>query len=313
MNVLFDTARFDALGTRCAVRVACSPLELPLARMAATAARAEIAACERVLSRFDPSSDLSRVNAAPGEWTTVDSRLVDAIDIALWFERETDGKCSPLLLTALIAAGYDRTFARLVDREAWSPDPGGGSVELDRARQRVRVSAATLDLGATAKGLIGARALHAVQRSWPGVSGALVDLGGDVAVVGTPPTGDTWLIDVDDPRDGAGAVGTVRVAYGGVATSGPTCRRFGPDGALHHLIDPITRVPAVDGPLSATVAAGDLVAADAHATALAITPVDDAAAYLADQPGLGAVLVLEDGPPLVLGTVDFVPRKELVR
>ena len=313
MNRMLDTTTFAALGTSCAVRVVCSPVELPLARAAAAAARAEIVACERVLSRFDEASDLARVNAAPGVWTAVDARLVEAVDVALRYERETGGRCSPLLLTALVGAGYDRSFEQLVERDPRPLDDAEQSVELDRRRLRVRVSSAsTLDLGATAKGVIGTRALQAIRRSWPAVTGALVDLGGDIAVLGAPPSGDAWFVDVDDPREGGEIVGTVRVADGGVATSGPTCRRFGRDGALHHLVDPATRLPAGHGPLAATVVAVDPAAADAHATALAITPVEDAAEYVADRAGLGAVLALEEGPPLVLGTIDFESRKELV-
>lgn len=314
MNHLLDTTTFAALGTRCAVRIVCSPVELARARSAAGAARAEVIACERVLSRFDESSDLARVNAAPRVWTTVDPRLVEAVDTALRYERETGGKCSPLLLNALVGAGYDRSFERLVARDPRPLDDRAHSVELDRRLLRVRVSSAgVLDLGGTAKGVIGTRALDAIRRSWPAATGALVDLGGDIAVLGAPPSGDAWLVDVDDPREGGQIVGTVRVGRGGVATSGPTRRRFGRDGALHHLIDPTTQLPAAHGPLAATVVALDPAAADAHATALAITPVEDAAEYVADHDGLGAVLALEDGPPLVLGTIDFASRKELVR
>src|SRR5205823_1131420 len=52
MRRLLDTASFHALGTTCTLGITCTPLELAPARAAAAAARAEIAACERVLTRF---------------------------------------------------------------------------------------------------------------------------------------------------------------------------------------------------------------------------------------------------------------------
>jgi thiamine biosynthesis lipoprotein ApbE len=63
------------MGTSCAVAVAVRPGDARRARRALDAARAEIAACERDLSRFDLDSDLMRLNRAGGEWLTVGIRL----------------------------------------------------------------------------------------------------------------------------------------------------------------------------------------------------------------------------------------------
>ena len=53
------------------------------ARQALVAASTEVEACERALSRFDPASDLSRLNAASGEWVEIDLRLERALRAAL--------------------------------------------------------------------------------------------------------------------------------------------------------------------------------------------------------------------------------------
>ena len=302
MNRMLDTTTFAALGSRCAVRIVCSPVELARARMAAGAARAEIIACERVLSRFDESSELARVNAAPRVWTTVDVRLVEAVDAALRYERETAGKCSPLLLSALVGAGYDRSFEQLVVRDPRPVEDGGKSVQLDREQLRVRVSSAgTLDLGGTAKGVIGTRALHAIRRSWPAATGALVDLGGDIAVTGFPSDRGPWRIDVADARHPGRMLGAIALASGGVASSGRDRRRLGVDGERHHLIDPSTGRPAEPGPLAVTVIAPSAADAEAHATALAITPVEHARRYLSAHPRLSAIVVPAVGRPLTIG------------
>ncbi len=313
MSRILDNTTFGALGTQCTVSVSVSALELPRGRRAAAAARAEIAACERALSRFNGDSDLSRANAGAGDWVAVDERLVDALTIALELRAATDGRCDPALLPVLIAAGYDRSFELLDGRplEQMIERPHG-AVEVDEAESRIRLAAGTaIDLGATAKGWIAGRALSAARHAWPTLPGASVDLGGDIAVVGTPPDGSLWLIDVEDPRSPAKSLATIRLAKGGVATSGPAHRRFGPDGSLHHLLDPGTCAPALEGPLAATVVAADPAAADAHATALAITPVEKARAYVAARPELGALIVLPDGTALVYGDLDVAhsPKK----
>jgi hypothetical protein len=42
-----------------------------------------------------------------------------------------------------------------------------------------------------------------------------------------------------------------------------------------------------------------------------VLPVEAAASYVADRPGLGAVLVVSGGPPLVLGEIDFASSNAL--
>ena len=60
--------RFHAMGTECELAVTAARPDAARARRALTAGRAEVDTCERVLSRFDERSDLSRLNRAGGEW-----------------------------------------------------------------------------------------------------------------------------------------------------------------------------------------------------------------------------------------------------
>jgi FAD:protein FMN transferase len=306
MNRVLDCTAFAALGTRCWIRVTTSPLELACARRASAAARAEIAACERALSRFDPESDLSAVNGHRGEWVQVEPRLLEALRTALALREATDGRCDPAVLPALVAAGYDRSYEKLTHREPRRPRRAGSRVVVDRGRARVRLSEDTaVDLGATAKGWIAQRALSVMHDAWPALPGAIVDLGGDLAIAGSPPGGGAWIVDVEDPRGAGGRACRLQLGAGGVATSGPGRRRFGPGRAAHHLIDPATKLPVDGGPVSATAVHPDPAAADAHATALAVTPVAEAPRYVRARPGLGAVLVPVEGDPVVLGEVSL--------
>ena len=82
MNVLRRT-EWRAVGTTCAAAVAIDPRDEAGAEAALAAAQDEVAACERELSRFDPASDLSRLNAAAGRWAPVGPRLLEALRLAL--------------------------------------------------------------------------------------------------------------------------------------------------------------------------------------------------------------------------------------
>ena len=170
-----------------------TPGDARLARQALAAARREVAACEAALSRFDPASDLSRLNAAGGEWTAVDRRLVDALRLALRAREDTNGRFDPTVLPALVAAGYDRSFEQLEERPASRGRPAwraGAAVELDDEAGLVRLEpGAAVDLGGIGKGYAASRALDAMHDAWPTLPGGLVDLGGDLALRGATPEG----------------------------------------------------------------------------------------------------------------------------
>lgn len=296
--------RFDAMGSGCSVAVTTPVWAGSRARLAVAAALAEVAAQERSLSRFDLASDLTALNAAAGNWQPVSERLFTAVAAAVQARDATGGRYDPTVLPALIAAGYDASYRDLRPRAAGSIVGwrAGARIELDPERRRVRLApGASIDLGGIGKGLSATIALDAMRAAWPELPGGLVDLGGDIAVTGAPPDRSMWLIDIADPRDHGRRLGTIGLAAGGVASSGRDRRRLGASGEGHHLIDPATGRPAVPGPLGVTVIAPSAAEAEAHATALAIMPAGEAAAYLEPHPRLSAVIVPAVAAPFTIG------------
>jgi thiamine biosynthesis lipoprotein len=309
-----ERQEFRAMGTQCAVAAYASSSQRNAALRALVAARAEVAECERVLTRFDPRSDLSRLNRAAGRWVEVDSRLVGALEAALRARGATGGRFDPMILPALVAAGYDRTFDELELRaprsiESWRAG-AGVFVDADRGRARVEVGAA-VDLGGIGKGFSAERALGAMRAAWPELEGALVDLGGDIAFFGVPAGASAWRVAVADPQAPQSALVTLRIRNAGVATSGRDRRRFGPRRSLHHLIDPATGVPAEAGPVAVTVVGSDATEAEAHATALAITPLEDAQSHVERHPTVSALYVPQEGRPVQLGALPVMPQIRL--
>jgi thiamine biosynthesis lipoprotein len=300
---------FRAMGTDCAIIVTTPIWEGANARRALLAALDEVGAQEAALSRFDTASELSALNAASGRWVRVSDRLFRAVATAEAARRDTAGRYDPTVLPAVIAAGYDASYDKLRPRDAgsiagWS---AGAAIELDPTGPRIRLApGASVDLGGIGKGQTAALAVRAMYDAWPELPGALVDLGGDISVAGEAPDRGPWRIAVADPRNHASQLGVLVVRRGGVATSGRDRRRLGKGGIGHHLIDPSTGRPAVPGPLGVTVVAPSAGEAEAHATALAITPVSEAAAYVVARPQLAAIVVPAAGPPFTLGRPPLV-------
>lgn len=312
MTAQLQPKPFRAMGTLCMVATHANRSAQP----ALDAACTEVAACERALSRFDPDSDLSRLNLAPGQWIHVDERLMEALAAALHARAETDGRFDPTILPALAAAGYDRSFELLTARE---PTPigtwrAGARIDLDPWQGRARIERGTaVDLGGIGKGFGAGRALRALRAAWPEAPGALVDLGGDIEVFGTPPGGGPWRIDIADPRTSGLVAGTLQIDRGGVATSGRDTRRFGPGGRLHHLIDPETGLPAAAGPLAVTVVAPTAAEAEVYATALAIAGPDEARAQIATRQDVSALLIRRDGDPIEIGRLPLIRERASAR
>jgi thiamine biosynthesis lipoprotein len=307
---------FRAMGTICGLGATADRRDVFFARRALEAAHAEVTACERALSRFEAGSDLSRLNRAAGRWVAVDPLLIDALAAALRGRTDTDGLFDPTILPVLEAAGYDRSFELLTDRaavalEGWH---AGARIDVDPRSSRARVErCAAVDLGGIGKGFAATRALAAMQAAWPALPGGLVDLGGDIAVCGTPPEGGPWRVDIADPRGSGHKLGTLELTSGGVATSGRDTRRFGAGRRFHHLIDPATGMPAAAGPLAATVKAASATEAEAYATALGIATLDVAAELLAPRPEIAALLVPQLGEPVTIGPLPLARDRPTAR
>ncbi len=177
---------------------------------------------------------------------------------------------------------------------------GCGGLVLDGQAGTAQLPAGVgFDPGGIGKGL--AADLVARQAIEAGAAGVLVDLGGDIRVMGQPPErAGQWRIGVDHPTDGT-TLATVVLTEGAVATSTRTRRRWtSPDGARrHHLIDPLLGQPVDTDVLSATAVAGEGWQAEVLAKAAFIGGAVQGLG-LVDTLG-GAALVVESGGGVVEG------------
>jgi thiamine biosynthesis lipoprotein len=280
--------RFHAMGTEMELVLDASPgLE---ALRAIAAAEQEIRRLERLLSRFDRGSELSRLNARGA--MEVGAELLALVELALAAREQTGGRFDPTVHDALVTAGYDRSFDRLEADERHEPSGPvrcGGGVHVEAAASRISLEPGVrLDLGGLAKGYAADRAAAILEDA----GDCLVDAGGDIAVCGGP-----WPIGVET----AGGMLTLELADGAIATSGRDRRRWMHNGAeQHHLIDPSTGRPAAGGLLRVTVVATRAAEAEVLAKELFLAGVP-AAALQADTRGLPAVLVTDAGETLLAG------------
>lgn len=266
--------------------------------------RALLAEVEAACSRFRPDSEINRLLARPGRPVTLSPLLNAVLTAALRIAAATDGLVDPTVAAAVVAAGYDRDIAAVLDRALSGgradagdapagPVPGWERLEHDPVAARLTVPpGVAIDLGATAKAFAADEALTRIAERVGG--GVLVGLGGDLAVAGPAPAGGWRIAVADDHRARAAGHQTVSISSGGLATSSTTARRWlTPAGWRHHIIDPRTGRNPESRWRTASVAAASCVDANAAATA-AIVLGDAAPAWLAER-HLPALLVDVDG------------------
>jgi len=257
---------------------------------------------DRTYSRFRADSELSRLNARAGQRVPISPLLTWALAAALRGARLSQGLVDPTVGHTMRLIGYDRDFS-LIDENSsrtdaplrLEPVPGWQCVALDARGNTVRIAPGVeLDLGSVGKAFAADLAAPAALAA-SGADGALVSLGGDIAVAGTPPEGGWRVLIAEDSSLPPFAHGEVITIDGGaIATSSTTVRRWTRARVqLHHLVDPRTGIPASGPWRTATVVADTCVDANIAATAAVIVG-RDAEAWLGER-RLPARLIAADG------------------
>ncbi|MGZ8514097.1 MAG: FAD:protein FMN transferase [Candidatus Limnocylindrales bacterium] len=295
------TARADLMGGRVSIHI--RPVADATPEAAARAARqalARIGTWASRLTRFDDTSELSRLNAAPEALVDIGPTLTAVLDWGRGAEAISDGVVDIGLLDARLLAEAGDRGGDPSDRLARPASRRWSLLRHRRGAMVDRPVGLRFDLDGVAKGWLADRALDLL----PGVS-AVVDADGDIAVRVIDDDG--WEIGVADPHDPGSTLATVRLTRGtdpvaryGVATSGTTIHRWTRAGTTaHHLIDPRTGRPARTDVAQATVIARSARAAEAFAKTAVIIGSGAAAQRLDRADVLGQILVTESGEVLV--------------
>lgn len=100
-----------------------------------------------------------------------------------------------------------------------------------------------------------------------GISSGVVDLGGDIRIIGPYPENDTWNVHIQDPHQSNKYCADLNILSGGVATSGVYERFIEIDGKRYsHLLNPKTGWPIEEGVSSLTISADQCIVAGSIAT-----------------------------------------------
>lgn len=271
---------------------------------------------------FDIYHEYSGINnlctlnrTAGGESLKVDQKLIDFLLYAREMYNSTGGEMN-VMLGAVLTLWHDcRTAAADDPQNARIPTEAAlaeaakhidfSALEIDEENRTVRISDpdASIDVGALGKGY--ATEMAAKYLEGDGAQGYVLNIGGNIRIIGTKPDGGDWVTGIRDPNDPDGAYAlSLRIADTACVTSGVYERYFTVDGQrYHHIIDKDTLYPA-DYFASITVITKDSGLADCLSTALFCMSQTDGLALAANLEGVEVIWIYPDG------TMDYTPGIE---
>ncbi len=292
---------FKAMGSPCEIR-----LYGARADEIAAGAQAEIARLEAKYSRYRDDSLATRINRSAGDARGVelDAETARLLDYAATAWRESGGRFD--ITSGILRRAWNFKASRVPTQHEISallPLIGWDKLTWRAPRIVLPLAGMELDFGGYVKEY--AADLAAAKCRELGARHGLIDLGGDLAVVGPHPDGRPWRLGVRDPRAPARALVELALHGGGLATSGDYERCMIVDGVRYgHILDPRTGWP-VAGLASVTVAAEACLVAGTLTTS-AMLRGKQGGAWL-DALGAAAVYVAENGA--VAGSLARSPRR----
>ena len=262
----------------------------------AAIAFAAIKEVERVCNRFDPQSELSRLNATAAEHPVECSEMLWEVLLLSREAHRLSGGSFDISATPLMTLwGFYRRRAELPGAEQVA-----AALELvgldkvvfnDEARSvYFTLPGMSFDLGGIAKGYAVDRAVEALAAA--GFTEGVVSLGGNLRTLGEPPLGEAgYSVSIRDPLDTTKTFGRMLLLNEAVATSGGYERFVEIGGRRYgHIMNPATGRPA-EGVLSATVIAPTAALADALSTAIFVGGAELAEQLHATCPELRIVIM----------------------
>ena len=265
------------------------------------------------LSRFEPDSELTALNHDPRERVPASPLLLAAVGAGVWAAERSGGLVVPTLVGALEQTGYSASLngvspaplsealAAAPPRSAAHPDPDQlwRQIVVDNDTGEIaRPAGVMIDTGGTGKGLCADAVAHRLSD----YTRVVIDCGGDIAVGGVGAQVQPYEIAVEHPLTRR-PIGSLRIARGGVATSGLDRRiwRRADGSYAHHLLDPSTDAPAWTGLISVTALAGSALEAETLTKMALLLGADGAREVLAEH---GGVLIHDSGGVEAVGPID---------
>lgn len=296
---LFQFHHEGVLGTSLDLQV--RAVDEAQAALVESTALAEIERLRKILSTYDPESEISRFNASAGT-VKCSPELLDVLGFYdLWNAKSAgayNGHLGELIAAWKAAektgvppdAATLQRIVRTLGQPGWKIDRVAGTA--------TRFPGGAITMDSVGKGYIISKAAVAVRAKVPAVQGFLLNIGGDIFASGVSAPGMPWTVGVADPKrtaDNAPPLTQVRITNRAISTSAAYERGYTVGGRrFSHIFDPRTGLPA-DAVASATVIASNTANSNALATTLCVLKPEQGLALVRQTPDVECLIIAADG------------------
>lgn len=252
---------------------------------------------ENILSKSVEGSDIWNINHSNGTPVTVKEETATLIEKAISYALLTNGIVDPTI------AGVSSLWNFTGDTPS-VPDTG----ELSAALQHVdyhniiidgntvtlKDSESSIDLGFIAKGFIADKLAEYLEENH--VTSALINLGGNIYVVGNKPDGTSFQVGIQYPFGETGeSITVLSIENSSMVTSGIYERYFSENNILyHHLLSTQNGYPVNNGLLSVTILSTSSVEGDALSTSCYLLGLEQGMELINSISGIEAIFITDD-------------------
>lgn len=228
------TKKFKALGTEVKISlVTDSAGKIIRAKRDIETVERIFSAKQEIFCRFNPESELSKLNRNLGIWRKASPDMVYLAKRALFYHRESGGLYDPRIIDVLENIGYKSKNIGNKNPESVSRKLKNFSIDLKTKQNRIFLGH-RMDFSGIAKGYIIDQAAEFLRkRGWKNF---FINVNGDAYAAGFDMKGEKWKLPIEGARDKNAAV---YISNQAVATSGVIKKQWKHKGKnVHHLINP---------------------------------------------------------------------------
>lgn len=287
------SAEWKAMGSPCALKLYGASDEA--SRAGVEIAKVEVERLEAKYSRYREDSLTSQINASAGseEGISVDEETAVLLDYADTSFRESGGLFD--ITSGILRKVWDFRSGKLPERkqiDELMPLVGWQRVRWEKPRLVLEKAGMELDFGGYVKEYAADRVASLCRQA--GIRHGLVDLGGDLAVIGPHPDGSPWRVGIRDPQASRESVANIELYRGGLASSGDYERCMVVDGERYaHILSPKTGWP-VRSLAAVSVVADQCLVAGTVSTVAMLKGEQDGSTWLSEL-GLPSLCVTQAG------------------
>ena len=255
---------------------------------------------DNLLSATKENSDIWNINHAAGKTVKVDPETFSLLQKALFYADLTNGRFDPTIGGVSSLWNFSGNTPGPVPDEKEITEAlkhvSYKDIVLDSSADTVRLSdpCTQLDLGAIAKGYIADQLKKYLIKE--GVTSAIINLGGNVLLVGKKPDGSDFTIGIQKPfADNSTYITTVSASDRSLVSSGSYERYFEQNGKMYfHILDSATGYPVETDLVGVTILSDESVDGDGLSTTCFILGLDKGMKLIESIPGTEAVFITKD-------------------